>query len=414
MGALRAPWPWAPLNLSKPWADIARMSLWSLVRGWLGLRSESVVSQAREIVDSSTLGESIGEPGSSEQDAEGQAELASSEAAPVYVPGTVRRQDLAEAEARLVREQSAAPCPAPALPKGRRYAELDSEQALTVILEGPEEEVLWSIARRIESGRLDLPTLPSTSMSVIELANNPAVEFRQLVSQISTDPVLSSELLRTANSVLYATEEPVETLHSAVVRIGLRALRSMIFSVSMRGTILRSGVLAEYAEDVWRQSYSVAMIARDIAPVVGVDPEKAFLLGLLQDIGKISLLAMLSKELKAPSDCTAALVGHVFQVYHQEAGAAMARKWKLPEEFASVAGCHHQWSDNTDHTRSAALANLAHHLDLALSLEDADMLAAVGSLPSMQYLAPTEQAQARILELARATHSSSATRSALA
>src|SRR5688572_15537998 len=203
------------------------------------------------------------------------------------------RQEQASKASELLELQDSI---APALPSRNSFAQHDGDESMSVILEGPEEEILWAIARRIESGRLDLPSLPSTSMAVIDLANNPSVEFNQLVSQVSMDPVLSSELLRTANSVLYASVEPIDTLQSAITRIGLRALRSMIFSVSMRGTILRSGVMADYADEVWRQSYCVAMIARSIAPVVGVDPEKAFLLGLLQDIGKISLLAMLSKE----------------------------------------------------------------------------------------------------------------------
>ena len=218
------------------------------------------------------------------------------------------------------------------------------------------------------------------------------------------DPVLSSELLRTSNSVVYASEEPVDTLHAAVVRIGLRALRSLIFSVSMRGTILRSGILSEYAEDVWRQSYSVAMTAREIAPQIGVDPEKAFLLGLLQDIGKIALLAMLSKEVKNPRECTPELVGHVFQVYHQVAGAAMARKWKLPPEFISVAGCHHDWSQNTEFGRSAAMANLAHRIDLALSLGDAELWASLANLPALHFLVPQEDARQRLLAHAQASH----------
>jgi len=388
------------------------MSLWATLLRWLGLRAEVTATAVSPHTHSIPEQRPAGEATDVEVSAAPAIDLASVPSALPYQPDTVRRQDRADAEARLARPpQPEHPEPASALPKRRKFASLDSEETLTVILEGPEEQILWSIARRIESGRMDLPTLPSTSMSVIELANNPAVEFRQLVTQISMDPVLSSELLRTANSALYATEEPVETLHSAVVRIGLRALRSMIFSVSMRGTILRSGALSDYAEDVWRQSYSVAMIARAIAPVVGVDPEKAFLLGLLQDIGKISLLAMLTKEIKVATDCTPALVGHVFHVYHQEAGAAMARKWKLPGEFASVAGCHHEWAENLEHTRSAALSNLAHHLDLALALDDGQLIHSLGNLPSLLYLAPQEAAQARLFELAREAHGSLATRS---
>lgn len=408
------------------------MSFWARVLSWLGLgpnpRAAAADAPDAHEGDSYHSGDDrdrgpSAESAPSELDAIGQtgdvasgepiAEEPSGDVPAVYEPGTVRRQDLAEASTALARRETDLEEPAAALPKRRKFSHLDREETLTVILEGPEEELLWSIARRIESGRLDLPTLPSTSMSVIELANNPAVEFRELVQQISMDPVLSSELLRTANSVLFASEEPVDTLHAAVVRIGLRALRSMIFSVSMRGTILRSGVLSDYAEDVWRQSYSVAMIARDIAPVIGMEPEKAFLLGLLQDIGKISLLAMLSKEVKNPRDCTPTLVGHVFQTYHQEAGAAMARKWKLPAEFISVAGCHHAWEENEAHTRSAALANLAHHLDLVFSTEDPALAEGLDELPALRHLAPQEEARARIIALARDAYQSLASKAAL-
>ncbi len=393
------------LNRTRQCADNEHMAFWPRFLALFGLGGSSPTRAASAPTLDEPAGDWNSTDSSAPEGAHSGSEAADPEADLTYVPGTVRRQDLAIAESS--RQRQALDQVPSALPKERGIAHFDREEALTVILEGPEEEILWRIARRIESRRLDLPTLPSTSMAVIDLANNPTVEFRELVSQISTDPVLSSELLRTANSVLYVGEEPVDTLHAAVVRIGLRALRSMIFSVSMRGTILRSGVLSEYAEDVWRQSHSVAMTARSIAPLIGVDPEKAFLLGLLQDIGKIALLAMLSKEVKNPRDCTPALVGHVFQVYHQEAGAAMARKWKLPAEFISVAGCHHDWAENTEYERSAALANLAHHLDLALSLSDEKLWAAAINLPALAFLAPQEDLRQRVLMHAQATHPSS-------
>lgn len=383
--------------------DNCRMSLWSRLFTWLWPGRALAHAEPELQVEVAT-------PGVLAPEAAPETEL---ELADTNVVPAMQLTPQPQAELPPTSAPAAQPVTTPAsipsaLPQRRMFAQHDRDESLTVILEGPEEEILWSIARRIETGRLDLPTLPSTSMAVIELANNPSVEFQQLVAQISMDPVLSSELLRTANSALYASEEPVDTLHSAIVRIGLRALRSMIFSVSMRGTILRSGVLAEYGEEVWRQSYSVATMAREIAAVVGIEPEKAFLLGLLQDIGKISLLAMLSKAVKDPRACTPNLVAHVFQVFHQEAGAAMARKWKLPAEFASVAGCHHEWANNKQHTRSAALANLSYRLDLAYSQQDAQLLAEVRVLPALLYLAPQENTQERILEIAKTLYGSAA------
>ena len=58
----------------------------------------------------------------------------------------------------------------------------------------------------------------------------------------------------------------------------------------MRGAILKGHLLGEYAEEVWRQALSVAGIARAIAPELGIEAEHAFMLGLLQDVGKVALL----------------------------------------------------------------------------------------------------------------------------
>lgn len=281
---------------------------------------------------------------------------------------------------------------------------LDRDEHLTVLLDTPEQDLLWKVAQRIERGDFELPQLPSTSLAAIEMSNRPSVEVRAVVELIANDPLLSSELLKAANSALYAGHASAETLHEAVMRVGLRTLRSMIFGVSMRGVILRSGGLADHAEEVWRQAHSVAGIARAIAPELGLDPERTFLLGLLHDIGKIALLDILRREVDSPGAVSPALVGRVFLQYHETAGAAMARAWRLPEELGSVAGCHHAFAANPGHARAAAAAVLAHRLDLHLSLGDAQGFAALASAPAMEFLGLPHERRARVLAIARATY----------
>ena len=249
-----------------------------------------------------------------------------------------------------------------------RHNNLDARSTASARLRAEEEEMLVRIHARIDSAKLELPYLATTSLAIIEMANNPRSDVPDIVQLISTDPSLSSELLKTANSVLYATSHPAETIHEATMRIGLRQLRSLIFSASMKGAVFRGKGLTEYAEEVWRQAYSVATVAKVLAPAFGFDPEKAFLLGLLHDVGKVSLLAMLRKEVPKESRVTPALVGRVFLRYHQQAGREMARQWKLSEEFISVAGNHHDYRVNEEFPRSAALVSLAHRLDLYLSI----------------------------------------------
>lgn len=264
-----------------------------------------------------------------------------------------------------------------------------------------ERELLDRVSARIERGEFDLPHLPATSMALLNLAGKSGVDVGRVVELISSDPTLASELLRTANSVLYATHVPAETLNQAVMRIGLRGLRSLVFTVSVKGTILRLGSLQNFSEEVWRQAYSVASISRRIAPLLGEDRDHAFLVGLLHDIGKIALLSMLSKEGDDSSSTTPATVGRIFYVHHERAGAMLAAKWRLSEELISVAGNHHQYLQNGEFGRSAALASLAHKLDLHLSFDDDEAFNALLSAEEFEYLGVAQGRRRAILDQAR-------------
>src|SRR4029079_988798 len=130
--------------------------------------------------------------------------------------------------------------------------------------------------------------------------------------------------------------EAAETIGQAVMRLGLRNLRTLMFSLSMRSAVLRDKRLSHYAEEVWRQSYSPASIARAIAKPIGADPDRAFLLGLLADIGNVALLAMLRREIRRGAEVSALLVGRVFSLFHETAGARLAKAWNLPADIAAV------------------------------------------------------------------------------
>ncbi len=276
----------------------------------------------------------------------------------------------------------------------------DDARHRTADLRPHERELLEHVDRRIAAGDLELPQLPSTSMAVMQLSSRPDVELTEIVERISSDPVLSSELLRTANSVLYAGHQPADTLREAVMRVGLRQLRSMIFAISMRSVILRFEALTAQAERVWRQSFSVASIARAIAPSLGEDPERAFLIGLLHDVGKVALIAVLNGEAKKSSDVTPALLGRLFHDHHEPAGRVLAEAWNLPAELVAVAGGHHHFEQNEGHERAAALASLAHRLDLFLSIGPERDYAAQATCRELTYLGVDPGAAQAILRRA--------------
>jgi len=281
---------------------------------------------------------------------------------------------------------------------------LDGRDHFSATLTGREEAILGAVSRRVETGDLVLPVLAATSMSAMELTSKNSASVADIVELIAHDAVLSSEMLRVANSALYAGAVPCTTLRDAVVRMGMRATRSMIMSVSMRTMLLRDKALANIALEVWRQSQSAAQIARAIAPSLGMDPERAFLIGLLHDIGKVALLETVRREVRDKIEIRPCLLGRVFFLQHERAGQRIAAAWKLPEELVSVAGSHHHYERNHDFPRSAALARLAHTLDLVLSIGGIGEAQRLEKLPEFDFLEVSTDQRPEILEIVCETY----------
>ncbi len=291
-------------------------------------------------------------------------------------------------------------------PIARPRVNLDGEENLRVILMDEEENLFVEIQRRIKAGQFELPQLRQTSMAVMALANDPSADIQEITNLIQADPVLSSQLVKTANSALYSGLEPITSLHDGVMRLGLRALRTMILTASMKGLVLSGKGLTRYAEEVWAQAASVASIARAISPFTEFDKEKAFLLALLHDVGKFPLLAMLAEQSKRyKGGVTRALIGKAFAGFHEPVGRALAEHWKLGDELVSVAGNHHDFASNEDFGNSAALVSLAHKLDLYLSLRDEAGFLELTESPEVEFLGISPARRMDLLEAAKRAYS---------
>jgi len=283
-----------------------------------------------------------------------------------------------------------------------RVGPLDGEEHVTVLLERAEEDLLQRLGQRIESGKLDIPALPPTSAAALELSNRPSVEVRALVQTIERDPLIASEMLRIANSALYATQHEASSVQEAVMRIGLKSVRNVIFGAAMRSSLGKTKRLDEYAEEVWRQAQAVAVVARALGEPAAFEREHAYLLGLLHDVGKVALLGMLRREMKDVVRLTPALVGRAFHTFHERAGRAMALAWKLPSEVVSIAGCHHDFAANAEHPCAAALVKVAHEIELRLSLRDESGMRALADSPAFAALGIADDgARWRAIEGAR-------------
>lgn len=284
------------------------------------------------------------------------------------------RVDIALPGTRAATRAASAPAPAPrggveapAFPAAITHLPHPDRVGVESI---PEREAAWldAIERRVLAGDFELPQLPSTTLAVVELAADPDAAAARLAALVERDPVLSSELLKTANSVLFSGTAPAQTLQQAVVRLGARQLRGLAFALQMKRVVSRAKGLTAYADSFWRQATSMAKLAREVAAAARMDEDQAFLVGLLHDIGKVPLLDLIGREVNRRSDISRALVGRVFTRFHETVGAKLAERWSLPADLTAVAGHHHDFAGNATSPRFAALASLVHGLDLQLAL----------------------------------------------
>ncbi len=229
---------------------------------------------------------------------------------------------------------------------GRRYRAKASapppvdEQAADKLV----AELITIILERIESDRLVLPAMPASAMRAIRELDNPNVTFRAISQIIGDDPVLAPQLFRRASTAQYGNAERPRTVEQAISRLGMGTLKGTLIELSAHQVYdSRNRKIRKAFKGIWDHTVAVATAARLVAENLesGVDPQTAHLAGLMHDVGKPivgallleaeKLLGMKKKDWLAQEAWTA-----VVEQSHRKVGTALARKWELPEAIIDV------------------------------------------------------------------------------
>ena len=223
------------------------------------------------------------------------------------------------------------------------------------------------LERILQSPRL--PSLPTIALKVLDLAQQPDVDFRHIAEAIQHDPALSTKILKTVNSAFYGQAREVATVSRALQVLGLNSVKTLALGFSLVGKLDTSQGKSFDHVTYWRRSLYTATAARILSRRAGiVQQEEAFIGGLLQDMGMVALSQALGAEYdtvlqKAAGD-HAQLREHELQllgVDHAEVGAALAETWKLPPVLVAPIR-HHEEPDGVDPelltlVRSVSLGN---------------------------------------------------------
>ena len=223
------------------------------------------------------------------------------------------------------------------------------------------DAIRTSIRAKMERRALDIPRLPAVAGRILHLSQDPEMHIKFVTDAVMSDPVLAARVLGLANAAAYGGQ--VKGLGPAILRLGLRKLRDLVFAESMHTKVFPSRAYRGLLEQSWRLSLGAAVACEVIASSTGVDREEAFLVGLLHDIGKPTLvLTILEYERKNEGRTMGEeLVEIVLSQLHEEIGAYVLEQWGMPEGVVEAARAHHQYQDSPNASpvhRIAYAANL--------------------------------------------------------
>jgi len=197
-----------------------------------------------------------------------------------------------------------------------------------------------------------MPSLPTSVTKVLEICNNPNTSPADLNQVISLDPVLVGRVLKLINSAYYGLGQPVTNLARAIIMLGINTVKNLALSTAVMGHLpSKNKAPGLNMEGFWRHSLGVGVSAKLLAKKRGIDPkltEEYFTAGLLHDIGKIPLNAMLSneymltisagdKERKSLFRAEESTLG----LNHCTAGTMIKAAWKLDGAVGDVIVQHH-------------------------------------------------------------------------
>lgn len=223
------------------------------------------------------------------------------------------------------------------------------------------------LMQRLE-GLRQIPTIPAVLAPLLRYLEQPLeqLDVQKVTDLISQDKSLAAQCLQMANSPLFGRGQNVQSLRGAVVSLGFRHVSDIAMSCGILN--LMPNDKSELDPVVfWEHSLGCALVCRHIANKINfADPGKAYLAGLLHDLGVIVNLWVMPKEFRKAwefgkkegiplHEAEESVMGFT----HCVSGRFLAERWELAPDLAEVVSHHHDPEKAGEHSGLAALVQLA-------------------------------------------------------
>lgn len=209
------------------------------------------------------------------------------------------------------------------------------------------------VKARIMSVMRNLPPLPAVTRQLMSVLASENATANEVARVLSSDQALAGKVLKLVNSSYYGMPTEVTTVSRAVVVLGFTGVRNLALSFGSLET-LRALSTSIDMHMFWSHSLATGAAAQNLA-LLGqrrIDPEEAFLAGLMHDIGAYVLAAAVpdiyAGVMADPRPDRLAAEAEAVGMTHAQVGQGLLQFWELPEAFTNAARYHHDLARATD------------------------------------------------------------------
>jgi putative nucleotidyltransferase with HDIG domain len=215
----------------------------------------------------------------------------------------------------------------------------------------------------------EIRQLPVAAQRALSMIHDDA-STGSLVELFEQDPAISQALLKQVNSAFYNPNgSRVVSLSDAIGRMGLAGVQGVVMQQTVAGMVSRpGGQLDAMVTQVWDHMVRTAPLSRYLAPHFDANPDKAFLLGLLHDVGKLAVfdrITELRSTLRRPLVLERHMMGRALTILHAPLGGLIVEQWKLDSEVARAVANHHRNPRPTRRDVLSEVVYVAERLDLS-------------------------------------------------
>lgn len=205
---------------------------------------------------------------------------------------------------------------------------------------------------KLVGGEEVLPPLPSVFQELTRKLNDPTTCLNDVAELIAKDIVLSSKILKMANSALFGLREPAKNVTHAVSLLGTSAVSTLVFSEGAYNTFKDNSKNNAYFEELNRHSIECAALASRILTHWRASREmieKSIFCGVAHDLGKLVLAkyapdkwARVLEEIRKSNRLDVEVEREIIGISHTELTAYLLAVWGFPNDQIIAMAFHHE------------------------------------------------------------------------